>query len=107
MDSSFKNFEANYSKMLDHNAGDVPFSLGVNEFSDLSESEFNQKYITKGLVIPHRKRLGYKIAMDEHGHDIVPEEPSDFKAFDVPISELPDYKNWYEEGYVTRPYDQG
>ena len=31
----------------------------------------------------------------------------DFKAFDVPISELPDYKNWYEEGYVTRPYDQG
>lgn len=29
----------------------------------------------------------------------------DFSAFN--FSNLPEYKNWFEEGFVTVPYDQG
>ena len=25
----------------------------------------------------------------------------------VVVNDMPVYKNWYEEGYVSRPYDQG
>ena len=74
----------------------------------MSEEEFAQKYISQGIVLPERKkRLGYKIPMDEHGNDVVEEEISDTSAFEIPVDELPEYKNWFEEGYVTRPHDQG
>lgn len=43
---------------------------------------------------------------------VTPVAPSDGEnpwtdPFSIPVSKLPEYKNWFEEGMVTRPYDQG
>ena len=40
MDDSLDKFNVNYQKMKDHNSQDVPFQLSINQFSDMSESEF-------------------------------------------------------------------
>lgn len=96
--------------MLDHNAKDVPFTIGINQYSDLSESDFQQKF-GSGLKLPARKkkiRLGYKVPMNDRGEDIVDSEPlddDDARAFKVPVGSLPDYLNWFDKGYITRPYD--
>jgi hypothetical protein len=78
MDASYENFHQSYHKMIEHNSGDVPFKLGINHFSDMSESEFSSKYLSQGLVLPERKkRLGYKVAMDQNGHDVVEHRQDD------------------------------
>jgi C1A family cysteine protease len=48
--------------------------------------------------------------MNDRGEDIVDTEPlddDDARAFKVPVRSLPDYLNWFDKGYITRPYDQG
>jgi hypothetical protein len=42
--------------MLDHNSiENVPFELEINQFSDLTEEEFNRHFT--GAKIPRRKKL--------------------------------------------------
>jgi hypothetical protein len=41
MDKSYDNFKTYHKKMTAHNDGDVPFKLGINKFSDLTEQEFS------------------------------------------------------------------
>ena len=55
-------------------------------------------------------RLGFKVPMNEHGEDLEPSQPvteEDGRAFKVPVRSLPDYVNWFDKGFITRPYDQG
>ena len=66
-----------------------------------------------GLKLPERKKikLGYKIPMNDRGEDEIPQDTSanesDSAAFKVPVKSLPEYVNWFERGFVTRPYGQG
>lgn len=48
--------------------------------------------------------------MNQRGEDELPSVPladEDSRAFKVPVKSLPEYINWFDKGYVTRPYDQG
>jgi len=40
----FKNFKENLVKIKEHNAGNNSFKVGLNQFSDMTNEEFKQKY---------------------------------------------------------------
>lgn len=135
-------FSDNYDKIVKHNrldGGDVPFTLEINAFADLTEEEFLKTY-GNGIRVPDEVRQRVEMpsemevnarnlqearstneTIDEYrtenrtgkfdGHgfmnytnftDVANEEFEDQDIF-----EIPNYKNWFEEGKVTRPYNQG
>jgi C1A family cysteine protease len=42
----FKNFKDNLTKIKEHNAQNLSFKVGLNQFSDMSNEEFKQKFAT-------------------------------------------------------------
>jgi C1A family cysteine protease len=87
-------FKQNYKRIVDHNAiPDSGFSLEINKFADLTDDEFISKYT--GAIVPPSKTEKMK-------DWTVPQEVNGRR-----MSSLPDSKNWYEEGAVSRPYNQG
>jgi len=87
--------------------------MGVNSFSDMTEEEFVKERLGPGIKLPGRKTSGPKKALQSRvpiGDDGLPiindENDSTEYVFD-PYGPIPANKNWYEEGFVTRPYDQG
>jgi len=42
----FANFKANLKEIREHNAQDLPYKLGINQFSDMTKEEFKAKYAT-------------------------------------------------------------
>lgn len=93
-------FQKNYKRILDHNAiEDSGFELEVNKFADLSDEEFISKYT--GLIISPKRQ--------EHANNIIIQEEA-IKEPEVvgrQLKSLPNNKNWFLDGYVTQPYDQG
>ena len=91
--------------------------MAVNQFSDMTEEEFVKERLTSGIRRPGRKTIVPKKALQSRvpiGDDGLPiisdktEETPDDGTEDVdPYAPIPDYKNWFEEGFVTHPYDQG
>ena len=61
--SKFETFRANYRDIKEHNvrydAGEVSWSKVVNQFTDMTASEFESLYLGKGLRKPaeNRRRL--------------------------------------------------
>ena len=45
-------FRENYIQVKNHNEGDNPFQMGINQFSDMNEEEFVDTVIGKGLIVP-------------------------------------------------------
>jgi len=89
-------FKSNYKRIVDHNAiPDSGFELEVNQFADFTDEEFISKYAR--LIVPPHKTAANK---DKSVPLETPERRRRLKG-------LPTYKNWYKEGAVTRPYDQG
>lgn len=79
--------------MVTHNLiPDSGFELEINQFADLSDEEFLSKHT--GLRVP-----GHKTAANV-GKSVITSERRRLK-------DMPEYKNWYKEGAVTVPYDQG
>jgi C1A family cysteine protease len=121
---------------LAHNAlydlggeGAPEFNMAVNKFTDMTEEEFLSKY-TGAIVPPERsakmkdfkfpepkRRLGSarSISLEEYDREMMEEFPDKYQAAPHPNStnqpvkegEIPTYKNWFEEGKVTKPLDQG
>ena len=108
MDERFAIFKENYAKIELHNnhvdeeGRSPPFEMGVNQFSDMTEEEFMADRF--GARLPNR--LKQKKLQSAHSSDQDTPRVEVWKPKAV-ISDIPTYKNWYEEGYVTRPYDQG
>jgi len=42
----FKNFKENYAKIKEHNAKNLEYTVGLNQFSDMSNEEFRSKFAT-------------------------------------------------------------
>lgn len=87
-------FTSNYLRIVTHNAiPDSGFELEINQFADMTDAEFIKGYT--GIIVPDHKT---KALMGTS----VPVEETEGRR----LKELPQYKNWYKEGAVTRPYDQ-
>jgi len=91
--------------------------MAVNQFSDMTEEEFFKERLankirpSKRITRGPKKALQSRTPIGDDGLPIISEktdETSDDSTMYVdPYAPIPDYKNWFEEGFVTRPYDQG
>ncbi len=89
MSQRYMLFKKRSSFVAQHNADtEAPFELEVNSFSDYSEEELNS--LLKGLKLPDKK-------------EFLKERSKSLQA----SNNLPEYKNWFEEGYVSVPGHQG
>ena len=126
MQDRYEAFRENFIRIETHNAfvdeegRPAPFKMAINQFSDMTEAEFVQERL--GGAMPRRERKPKKetlvqkaqkklqsiVPLDENGSKTMPDFPSGaMPYFYDPDAPLPDYKNWFEEGYVTVPHDQG
>lgn len=84
----------------EHNSDeDRTFDMGINKFSDMTEEEFYSGYT--GLRIPAER--AERMANFSFDQEVTSRRLSHSNE---KSSDLPAHKNWYLEGYVTRPYDQ-
>ena len=91
----FEVFKNNYKRIVDHNAiEDAGFTLEINRFADLTDDEFISKYT--GAIVPKHKTQKMK-------NWTVPTEQQEARR----LQNLPESKNWYADGAVTKPYNQG
>ena len=72
---------------------------------DVSEERKEKRRLTK-------KALQSRVPLGPDGMPITDkvidiDSGSSSMPYYDPWGPLPDYKNWFEEGYVTHPYDQG
>lgn len=92
LDQKFSNFKQNFKKIEEHNNDlEAPFAMEINQFSDMTEEEFLG--LMKGVKLPKNKSLfltGSQASKPLLGSAQVPESV-----------------NWFADGYVTKPYDQG
>lgn len=94
----FQIFRENLRKIEEHDVEDSGFELGLNQFSDLSEEEFQGLYL--GLKLPQRQKL-----QSQYNNVFLATEPREHHV--VNAANLPEEVNWFAEGKVTSPYDQG
>jgi C1A family cysteine protease len=64
--------------------------MAVNQFTDLEEEEFMNKYAS-GLKVPKERAYTYKNLTTDSKRK---------------LSNIPSSVNWYKDGYVTHPMDQ-
>lgn len=98
--------------------GNAPFEMGVNQYTDMTEEEFKQRYIGTG-GIRKRKKTGEPITPFSE-EEVEKIESQMLKESDIHhlrqtvgsyeivpvVPNLPDYKNWFAEGKVSKPYNQ-
>lgn len=88
-------FKQNYKRIVDHNAiEDSGFTLEINKFADMTDEEFISKYT--GAIVPKERS-------DKMKGWTVPTQVVEGRR----LKELPDGKDWFADGAVTRPYNQG
>ncbi|KAJ5076055.1 cathepsin l [Anaeramoeba ignava] len=69
----FKIFQGNLKRIREHNAGDHSYTMGVNQFTDLTNKEYQQKYLSpiKMLVAPRAQEkvqiVGGQFNWVDHG----------------------------------------
>ena len=104
-----------HNNSVDKDGRPAPFRMAVNHFTDMTEEEFAEERLIKGGAQPkvsreRRKRLKSIRQLDRDGRPI-PEQVDDAvldeRSQDEFNGPLPSRKNWFEEGLVTRPIDQG
>lgn len=109
----FEVFKSNYKRIIDHNKiPDSGFELEVNKFADMTDEEFVSQ--NGRLMVPNHKTENFK---DQSLYSVRNElsNPETTEAIEVSAkrrqlkskNKQPVYKNWYKEGAVTRPYEQG
>ena len=77
-------------EVTEHNRGQESWTKGINQFSDLTKEEWQERYLG-----------GYKRIQ-------MPESPAITGRTNVLLTgELPDAVDWREEGAVTSVKDQG
>jgi len=87
LESRFAIFRSNFIDILFHNADlGQNFTMGVNQFSDLTRAEFKAKYVS-----------GLKVEVGSYG----------CKSFYSGSNGLPDSIDWRTKGAVTSVKDQG
>uniref|UniRef100_A0A7S3NAA7 Uncharacterized protein n=1 Tax=Euplotes harpa TaxID=151035 RepID=A0A7S3NAA7_9SPIT len=105
-EARYQIFKDNYQRIRDHNlnADMIGFDLRINQFGDLSQEEFKQKYLT--LTPPRRGHHGR--------HQEKPFAPkkrfSDVSFFETkhnPLRDLPKEVDWRTTGKVQSVKDQG
>jgi len=72
----FNAFKLNYDVMLRHNAANHTWSMGINQFTDLTEQEFSKIYLT-GLRVPEEVEFDF---VDDGPHVIVPGAGNDWRS---------------------------
>lgn len=125
-------FKQNYKRIIEHNKlyeaggpGAPEFDMIVNRFADLTEEEFLEQ--NTGLKVPKHKTekmKNFKFPVPEKNeskrrrlnggtmrvyYDTDPRLEGEKNATDSDeqkVVSVPVYKNWFEEGKVTIPYDQ-
>jgi cathepsin L len=99
-------FGNNYDRIVKYNRmEDAGFTLEINQFADLEDDEFVAKHAS-GLVIPEERRR----RVEEKHVEPDPELSDDDQVVETQLRRLssrPAYKNWYKDGFVSSPYDQG
>ena len=123
-------FASKYDKIQAHNAlyakggpGAPEFTMAVNQFTDVSDEEFMKGYT--GLKVPSRKerkankntsKRRLKRYYDhwptdaekngiDNSHYPLQSKPGEADANGTLV--VPERMNWFEQGAVTVPYDQG
>jgi len=78
--------------------------MAVNAFTDMTDEEFLQS--RTGLKIPEKRSKQFEnFKFEEQPKKSTKRNLSD-QIDELETVEVPMYKNWYEEGAVTSPYDQ-
>jgi len=103
-------FLQNHAHIEEHNSHAQSYSLGHNEFSDLTNEEFMEKMhlgeYSPGVFIPKGRSDGRLISSsrslsvsdaEEHTEERVLEVEDD----EATVANVPNSKNWVEEGAVT------
>jgi C1A family cysteine protease len=81
-------FVTNEAVIRQHNARNLTYTLGHNQFSDLSWPEFKATYVGKLVKSSHRKNYDYSLSIKSNG------------TIDAPI-------DWVDKGAVTSVKNQG
>lgn len=84
---------------------DAGFTLEINKFADLEDDEFVRKYASGVIISEERRKRVEEKTVEPDAEEQV--EGPVVQAQLRRLESMPAYKNWYEDGYVTRPYDQG
>jgi KDEL-tailed cysteine endopeptidase len=91
LEDRFKIFRSNFNQIIAHNLyGDQNFTMGVNQFTDLTAAEFKSQYVG-----------GYKVEVEE--------EVGSYgcKSFSSSASGSPTSLDWRDRGAVSSVKDQG
>lgn len=94
-DHRYSIFKQNLEMIESHNSQDAPFSLAVNQFSDLTVDEFLESHTS--TMRPRKRLRSTKETNDAGWH---PDYNLDSYEWPENVP-LPDSKNWYAEGKVT------
>jgi len=96
----FNIFKQNYDRIVKINRmEDAGFTLEINQFADLEDDEFVRKHASGVKISEARRKKAEAMPLREEN-----EVEAGLKRN---LQSYPDYKNWFDEGVVTAPYDQG
>ena len=96
LEKRFDIFKLNYDSMLDHNKASLfNFTLGVNQFSDLTSQEFKEQFISG--FNPHAQDQLYGTTLGSY----------DCNSFSTQSSGVPESFDWRDNNGVTSVKDQG
>ena len=120
----------NHNYITAHNSGSSSsssFSLGHNDYSDLTNDEFHQRFylgkyspgVVKGRGMSDGSVLGYSasaerklllrssnVNVDEMLEETDEEADSDSDEATATVDNVPDFKDWKEDGAVTKVKNQ-
>jgi len=87
----FNIFKANLDKIIEHNQSGASWTMGVNQFTDLTQEEFESLHMGGYKKMPMSGLSG----------------PTKLAVTPKKASELPASVDWREKGAVTKPKNQG
>ena len=99
LETRYQIFKQNFKTIILHNFdfenGKQNFTMGINQFTDLTAEEFKGKYINTGT--------GKNVMIGSYGCKAYSSSMKDVSD----VSELPDVVDWRTKGAVTSVKDQG
>jgi len=95
----------NHARIEEHNNEKHSYTLGHNEFSDMTQEEFHQHF-GLGEFADADPRLDKDQKMEDDDAEMAKEKLEKYLLDTQPL-ELPDYVNWISSGAVTPVKNQG